>query len=53
VRQGATLPDVPTVDAFRKTLLAARLIVHPIPRAAAFTGAHIDKVFERLGIARW
>jgi molybdate transport system substrate-binding protein len=51
VRQGATLPDVSTVDAFRKTLLAARSIVHPDPKGGGFTGAHIDKVFERLGIA--
>jgi len=50
-RQGATLPDVSTVDAFRKTLLAARSIVHPDPKGGGFTGAHIDRVFERLGIA--
>ena len=51
VRQGAPLPDVSTVEAFRKTLLAARSIVHPDPKGGGFTGAHIDKVFERLGIA--
>ena len=51
VRQGATLPDVSTVDSFRKTLLAARSIVHPDPKGGGFTGAHIDRVFERLGIA--
>jgi molybdate transport system substrate-binding protein len=51
VRQGAALPDVSTVDAFRKTLLAARSIVHPDPKGGGFTGAHIDRVFERLGIA--
>jgi molybdate transport system substrate-binding protein len=51
VRQGAPVPDVSTVEAFRKTLLAARSIVHPDPKGGGFTGAHIDRVFERLGIA--
>jgi molybdate transport system substrate-binding protein len=51
VRQGATVPDVSTVEAFRKTLLAARSIVHPDPKGGGFTGAHIDRVIERLGIA--
>jgi molybdate transport system substrate-binding protein len=51
VRQGAPVPDVSTVEALRKTLLAARSIVHPDPKGGGFTGAHIDRVFERLGIA--
>jgi molybdate transport system substrate-binding protein len=51
VRQGAPVPDVSTVEAFRKALLAARSIVHPDPKGGGFTGAHIDSVFERLGIA--
>jgi len=51
VRRGAPLPDVSTVDALRKTLLAARSIVHPDPQGGGFTGAHIAQVFERLGIA--
>jgi molybdate transport system substrate-binding protein len=45
------VPDVSTVEALRKTLLAARSIVHPDPKGGGFTGAHIDRVFERLGIA--
>ena len=51
VRQGTPVPDVSTVEAFRKTLLAARSIVHPDPKGGGFTGAHIDRVLERLGIA--
>jgi molybdate transport system substrate-binding protein len=39
------------VEAFRRTLLAARSIVHPDPKGGGFTGAHIDRVIERLGIA--
>jgi len=51
VRQGAPLPDVSTVDAVRKTLLEARSIVHPDPQGGGFTGAHIVRMMERLGIA--
>jgi molybdate transport system substrate-binding protein len=51
IRKGAPLPDVSNVDAFRKTLLAARSIVHSPPEGGGFTGAHIARVFERLGIA--
>jgi molybdate transport system substrate-binding protein len=51
VRKGAALPDVSTVDAVRKLLLAARSIVHPDPKGGGFTGAHIAKMIERMGIA--
>jgi len=51
VRQGSPLPDISTVDALRRTLLAARSIVHPDPRGGGFTGAHIAKMIEQMGIA--
>lgn len=51
VREGAPLPDISTVDALRKTLLNAKSIAHPDPKGGGFTGAHIDRMFERLGIA--
>ena len=51
VRQGAPLPDVSTVDAVRRALLAARSIVHPDPQGGGFTGAHISRMIERMGIA--
>lgn len=51
VRQGGPLPDVSTVDAVRRALLAARSIVHPDPQGGGFTGAHISRMIERMGIA--
>ncbi len=51
VRQGSPLPDVSTVEAVRKMLLAAHSIVHPDPKGGGFTGAHIAKMIERMGIA--
>ena len=51
VREGAPRPDISTVDALRKTLLNAKSIAHPDPKGGGFTGAHIDRMFEQLGIA--
>jgi len=51
VKEGAPLPDISTVDALKKTLLNAKSIVHPDPKGGGFTGVHIDRMFERLGIA--
>jgi molybdate transport system substrate-binding protein len=51
VKDGAPLPDISTVDALKKTLLNAKSIAHPDPKGGGFTGAYIDRMFERLGIA--
>jgi molybdate transport system substrate-binding protein len=51
VKDGAPAPDISTVDAFRATLLKARSIAHPDPHGGGFTGAQIDRIFVRLGIA--
>ena len=48
VRAGAPLPDISTVDAFRRTLLAAKSIGY----SASVSGDYLAKdVFPRLGIA--
>jgi molybdate transport system substrate-binding protein len=51
VKEGAPVPDISTVEALKTTLLNAKSIAHPDPKGGGFTGAHIDRMFERLGIA--
>jgi len=50
VREGAPLPDISSVEAIRKLLLNARSIVHPDPAGGGFTGAHIARMIEKMGI---
>jgi molybdate transport system substrate-binding protein len=50
VREGAPLPDVSSPEALRRTLLNAKSIAHPDPKGGGFTGAHIDRIFDKLGI---
>jgi molybdate transport system substrate-binding protein len=51
VRAGAAKPDVSTPDAFRRTMLAARMVAYPDPVLDGSSGVHIAQVFERLTIA--
>src|SRR5271163_1867926 len=48
VRAGATKPDIGTVDAFKRALIAARSIAY----SDGPSGAYIAGLLERLGIAR-
>jgi molybdate transport system substrate-binding protein len=48
VRAGAPKPDISSVDAFRRTLLDARLIAHTLNGAS---GRYVPVLLERLGIA--
>jgi molybdate transport system substrate-binding protein len=50
VNQSAPSPDISTVDAFRKTLLAAKSIVYIDPKVGT-SGKHVAEVLARLGIA--
>jgi molybdate transport system substrate-binding protein len=50
VNEKAPLPDISTVDAFRRTLLAAKSVVYIDPQVGT-SGKHVAEVLERLGIA--
>ena len=51
VKQGAPFPDIATVDAFKRALLAAQSVAYIDPRAGGTTGVYFDALLARLGIA--
>jgi molybdate transport system substrate-binding protein len=52
VRAGSPKPDIASVEAFKRTLLAAKSIVYTDPAVGGASGIHFEKVIERLGIAK-
>lgn len=48
IRAGSTKPDLMSVDAFKRALVAAKSVTYVVNEA---TGRHIAQQFERLGIA--
>ena len=51
VKEGAPKPDVSSVDAFKKALLAAKTVAYIDPASGGSSGIYIDKLLEKLGIA--
>jgi molybdate transport system substrate-binding protein len=50
VRTGAAKPDISTVDAFKRSLSAAKSISYPDPARSGATGILVAQIFERLGL---
>jgi molybdate transport system substrate-binding protein len=51
VKEGAPKPDVSTVEAFKRALLAAKSVAYIDPASGGSSGIYIDKLLERLRIA--
>ncbi len=51
VRKGAAKPDISSVDAFKRSMLAARSIAYPDPAGGGASGIYVASLLERLGIA--
>jgi molybdate transport system substrate-binding protein len=51
IRNGTPKPDIGSVEAFKRTLLAAKSVSYGDPGVGNPTGIHMAKVNERLGIA--
>jgi len=51
VKKGAPHPDVSTLEAFRRALLAAVSVAYVAPAGGSITGPHIEAMFRKLGIA--
>ncbi|MEA3193046.1 MAG: molybdate transport system substrate-binding protein [Betaproteobacteria bacterium] len=51
VNEKAQSPDISTVEAFRKTLLAAKSVVYIDPKVGT-SGKHVAQILEQLGISQ-
>ncbi len=51
VKEGAPKPDISTVEAFKKALLAAKAVAYIDPAGGGSSGIYFDKLIEKLGIA--
>ena len=51
VKEGAALPDIATVETFKRTLLAAKSVAYIDPKAGGSSGIYFDGLLDRLGIA--
>jgi molybdate transport system substrate-binding protein len=51
VKAGAPVPDILTVDAFRRALLAAKSVAFIDPKAGGSSGIYVEALLARLGIA--
>jgi molybdate transport system substrate-binding protein len=51
VRKGAPKPDISTPDAFKRAMLAAKTVGYASPAGGSIVGPHIQKIFQKLGIA--
>jgi molybdate transport system substrate-binding protein len=51
VRDGAPKPDIGSVDAFKKALLAAKSVAYIDPASGGSSGIYVAKLLDQLGIA--
>jgi molybdate transport system substrate-binding protein len=51
VKEGASLPSIGTVDAFKQALLDAPSVAYIDPAAGGSSGIYVAQLFQRLGIA--
>jgi molybdate transport system substrate-binding protein len=51
VTKGAPKPDISSVEAFQRAMLAAKSVALSKPVGGGLSGAHMAKIFQQLGIA--
>ena len=51
VKEGAPVPDVSSVDAFKRALVAAKSVAYIDPASGGSSGIYLTGLFEKLGIA--
>ncbi len=51
VKEGTPKPDISSVDAFKKSLLAAKSVAYIDPASGGSSGIYLDGLFTKMGIA--
>jgi molybdate transport system substrate-binding protein len=51
VKTGSPLPDISSVEAFKRTLLAAKSVAFIDPKAGGSSGIYVERLLRQLGIA--
>jgi molybdate transport system substrate-binding protein len=51
VKEGAPLPDVSNVEAFKRALIAAKTVAYIDPASGGSSGIYLTGLFDKLGIA--
>ena len=51
VKDGTPKPDISSVDAFKKSLLAAKSVAYIDPASGGSSGIYLDGLFKKMGIA--
>ena len=51
VKEGAPLPDIGSVDAFKRALIAAKSVAYIDPASGGSSGIYLTGLFDKLGIA--
>ena len=51
VKEGAAKPDISSVDAFKRAVLAAKSVAYINPASGGSSGIYVAKLFDQLGIA--
>jgi len=51
VKEGAPVPDISSVEAFKRALLAAKSVAYIDPTSGGSSGIYLSGLFEKLGIA--
>ena len=51
VKEGAARPDIGSVDAFKRALIAAKSVAYIDPASGGSSGIFVDRLLDKLGIA--
>src|SRR5439155_7448585 len=51
VKEGAPRPDISSVEAFKKTVLAAKSVAYIDPAAGGSSGIYVSDLLDKLGVA--